>query len=126
FFASQGTGNTRLGKLSYNYDGTWTSSGGLVYGFDRKFGNRVNHVLAHTEPNLTKANHTVFNVDKTKVLEIVDEAWMKKRQPLVNDPGTYIVPMERIVGTNSETAVRLVVKPGTNKIITAYPVVPQN
>lgn len=78
---SKGTGNSQLGKLTYNKDGTWTSSGGLVYGPDKKFGNRVNHILAHTKPNPNKANHTVFNVDKTKVLGVVDEAWARKGQP---------------------------------------------
>jgi len=96
----------------------------LVYGLDKKFGNRVNHILAHTKPNPNKANHTVFNVDKTKVLGVVDEAWARKGQPLPNDPGAYIVPMGRVIGTNGETAVRLVVKPGTNEVITAYPVKP--
>lgn len=120
---AKGTDKPNLGKLTYN-NGTWTSSGGLIYGPDKKFGNRVQHVLAHTEPNPNKVNHTIFNVDKTEVLKVVDEAWSKKGAPLANDPGTYVVPMGRVIGTNGETAVRLVVKPGTNEIITAYPVVP--
>lgn len=33
----KGTGETQLGKLTYNKDGTWTSSGGLTYGPDTKF-----------------------------------------------------------------------------------------
>lgn len=44
--------------------------------------------------------------------------------PLPNDPGAYIVPMGRTVGTAGESAVKIIVRPGTNQIITAYPVVP--
>ena len=32
------------------------------------------------------------------------------------------IPMGRVIGTEGETAIRLVVEPGTNKVITAYPV----
>ncbi len=39
------------------------------------------------------------------------------------EPGTF-VPMGRTVGTAGETAVRVIVRPGANQIITAYPVVP--
>lgn len=66
----------------------------------------------------------MFNVDATKTLALVDEAWLMKGNPLANDPGAYIVPMGRVVGTNGETAIRIVVKPGTSEVITAYPVTP--
>lgn len=43
--------------------------------------------------------------------------------PLPDDPGAYIVAMGgRTVGIAGETAIRIVVRPGTNKIITAHPV----
>lgn len=54
----------------------------------------------------------------------MDEAWQKKGAPLPNDPGAYVVPMGRIVGTNGETAIKIVVKPRTSEVITAYPVIP--
>ncbi|HEX7064809.1 MAG TPA: hypothetical protein VF199_07050, partial [Bacillales bacterium] len=89
---------------------------------DKKFGNRVKHVLAHAEPNPNKANHTVFNVNKDKILSLVDEAWLNKKSPLANDPGAYIVPMGRNIGTQGEQSIKIIVKPGTSNIITAYPV----
>lgn len=57
-----------LGKLTYLGNKTWRSSQGLIYGSDRKFGNRVQHVLEHTKPNPNKVNHTIFSVGKTEVL----------------------------------------------------------
>lgn len=38
----------------------------------------------------------------------------RKGPPLKNDPGAYLVPMGRVVGTNgeTETTIRIVVKPG--------------
>jgi len=41
---------------------------------------------------------------------------------LLNDPGAYVVPMERIIGTAGEQKLKIIVRPGTNQIITAYPV----
>ncbi|WP_258958836.1 hypothetical protein, partial [Bacillus wiedmannii] len=61
---------------------------------------------------------------KTNVLELLDQAWLKKGSPLPNDPSAYIIPMGKVVGTEGETAIRLVVQRGTNKVITAYPVKP--
>lgn len=67
--------------------------------------------------------HTVFNVTGEKALALVDEAWALRRKPLANDPVSFVVPMGRIVGTNGETRVRIVVsKVGGNEITTAYPV----
>ncbi|REK67790.1 MAG: hypothetical protein DF221_00850, partial [Brevibacillus sp.] len=110
-----------VGKLTYLGNKTWKSSQGLIYGFDKKFGNRVQHILEHTKSNLNKPNHTVFSVDKTEVLSLIDEAWALRKAPVPGDPGAYIINMGRVVGTNGETAIRVVVKPGTSEIITAYP-----
>lgn len=82
----------------------------------------MKHVLDHTKPNPNKRTHSVFNVDKTKLLELLDEAWSKKGASVPNDPGAFIIPMGRVVGTEGETAIRLVVEAGTNKVVTAYPV----
>ena len=81
----------------------------------------MQHVLDHTVPNPSKTTHSVFNVDRKEVLGLVDEAWLAKGNPLLNDPGTYIVPMGRTVGTAGESNVKIIVRPGTNKIITAFP-----
>lgn len=62
--------------LKYNGDGTWTSNQGIIYGQGSKDGNRVRHVLQHTQPNSTKPVYTVFNVDKSEVIGLIDEAWV--------------------------------------------------
>ncbi|WP_160323679.1 hypothetical protein [Defluviitalea phaphyphila] len=43
-----------------------------------------------------------------------------KGNPLANDPGAYLVDMGRTIGTNGETAIKIIVKPGKLEIITAY------
>ncbi|KMP90982.1 hypothetical protein TU65_25530 [Bacillus wiedmannii] len=116
---------SKLGKLTYDKNKrSWLSSGGLEYTQGSAHGNRVKHVLDHTKPNPNKTTHSVFNTGKTNVLELLDQAWLKKGSPLPNDPSAYIIPMGKVVGTEGETAIRLVVQRGTNKVITAYPVKP--
>ena len=44
---------------------------GLIYGQGSIHGNRVNHVLAHTQPDPSKPRHTVFNVDKSDVISLL-------------------------------------------------------
>ncbi len=114
-------GDTNPNALKYNNDGTWTSNEGLIYGQGSKDGNRVNHVLQHTQPDPSKPKHTVFNVDRSNLIGLIDEAWANRKNPLPSDPGVYLVDMGRIIGTNGETQIRIVVVPGTNNIITAYP-----
>lgn len=105
-------------------DNIWQSPAGIIYGKDRKFGNTINHMLAHMTPNSMKKNHTVFNISKDKIMNLIDEAWVLKTEPLLSDTRAYVVDMKRVVGTNGETAIRIVVQePGTNKLITAYPVI---
>jgi len=55
------------------------------------------------------------------VLPLLDEAWPKRSNPLANNSGVYIVDMGRIIGVDGETAIKIIVRPGTNKIITAFP-----
>lgn len=113
-----------LGRLRSIGPSTWESSGGLLYGPDKVFGNRVQHVLAHTVADASKPVHSVFNVGRSNVLGLVDEAWAMRGAPLAGDAGAFVVPMGRVVGTAGETAVKIVVRPGTNQIITAFPVIP--
>ena len=41
--------------------------------------------------------------------------------PLPNDPRTYLIDMKRVIGTNGETKLRIVVETKrSNKITTAY------
>lgn len=110
-------------QLTYNKaTRTWTTPAGLDYGRGTRQGNRFKHVLEHAEPNPNKTTHTVFSMDRKDILGVVDEAWMKKGSPVVGDPGAYVVPMGRVVGTAGETNIRVIVRPGTNEILSAYPV----
>lgn len=102
---------------------SWTTPEGLIYEQGSNHGNRIKHVLEHTVPNPNKPTHTLFNVDRNEVLGLLDEAWGGARGvALPNDPGAYVVPMGRAVGQGGETSIKIVVRPGTSKVITAYPV----
>ncbi|XQA72256.1 VENN motif pre-toxin domain-containing protein [Xanthomonas sacchari] len=101
---------------------TWTTPAGLEYGQGSVHGNRIKHVLDHAVPNPNKTTHSVFNVDRKQVLGLIDQAWLTKGSPVPGDPGAYIVPMGRVVGTSGEQNIKIIVRPGTNKVITAYPV----
>ena len=96
---------------------------GFRGGLDLKGLNRIEHVLLHTEPNPAKKVHSVFNVERNKVLELVDEAWLKRGKPIVDgNSEVYLVNMGKAVGTSGEKLMKLVVWPGTSRIRTAYPV----
>ncbi|CAB3870568.1 hemagglutinin repeat-containing protein [Achromobacter animicus] len=101
---------------------TWTTPAGLDYGQGSVQGNRVLHVLEHAKPNPVKTTHSVFSMDRREILRVVDEAWLKKGSPVVGDPGAYVVPMGRPIGTLGETNIKIIVRPGINQVITAYPV----
>jgi len=65
----------------------------------------------------------VFNVETSQeLLDLVDEAWLKRGLPDPNDAGAYDVDLGRAIGTRGEEWVRVIVRPGTNRLITAYPV----
>jgi hypothetical protein len=117
-----GTINTSLIDLKSIGNNTWKSPGGLIYKPDKKFGNRIQHVLAHAEPDSIKNLHTVFNVPKDEILKLIDEAWAMKGSPLISDSAVYIIDMKKSIGLNGESAIKIVVIPGTSEIITAYPV----
>lgn len=57
---------------------SWTSPAGLVYELGSEQGNRVQHVLTHTVADPSKPVHTVFNVERNKILGLVDEAWTQR------------------------------------------------
>jgi hypothetical protein len=101
---------------------SWTTPEGLIYGQGSDHGNRIKHILEHTVPNPNKDPHTLFNVARNQVLGLVDEAWAARGAPLPNDLAAYVVPMGRAVGQGGETSIKIVVRPGTTKVITAYPV----
>ena len=113
---------TIFNQLKVIGDDLWQSPGGVIYGYDEKFGNRLNHVLDHMVHNPNKKSHTVFNIPRDKIIDLLDEAWRIKNQPLAYDPGAYVIDMKRAIGTDGESAIKLIVKPGTAEIITAYPI----
>lgn len=103
---------------------SWTSPGGLVYGQGSVHGNRVKHVLDHLVPNSGKAIHSVFNVDRTQLIGLLDGAWKTRIGPGILQPNgnrVWVVDMGRVVGTNGETYIQIVVKDGTANVITAFP-----
>lgn len=116
----------KLGRLKYTGDGEWTSTAGLVYGNDQRFLNRVRHVLEHYKLKPGKESHNIFSIPKNKVLELIDEAWILRGEALASDPYAYIVPLNKVIGTNGETTLKIIVTtPGGNAIKTAYPVNPR-
>ncbi|NBI30727.1 RHS repeat domain-containing protein [Chengkuizengella marina] len=114
-------GTNNLGKLSQIGDNVFESSAGLIYGSDPKFGNRIGHVLAHGVADPSRPNHTVFNVGSDNILGLLDEAWLMRGDPLKDDAAVYLIDVGRVIGTNGETTIRLVIKPNTTEVITAYP-----
>ena len=102
----------------------WTSPGGLEYETGSSQGNRVMHIFEHLAENTNKPNHSVFNVGTSgEALDLIDEAWASRgtacHEGLYT---TFDVSMGRSVGTAGQTSIRIVVRTGTNKIITAYPI----
>ncbi|WP_406642531.1 Hint domain-containing protein [Amycolatopsis sp. WGS_07] len=96
---------------------------GLVYGpMKGGEGHRIFHVGAHASEsaNPNKLNHSIFTGQQSP-LELVDEAWARRGAAEPGDPGAYVVPMGRSIGSGGETSIRVVVKPGTTEVITAYP-----
>lgn len=119
-----GSNTVNPNALKYNGDGTWTSNEGLIYGQGSREGNRVRHVLEHTKPNPNKPVHTVFNVDKSNVIGLVDEAWAQKGVGSLAGNGyvTYNIDMGKVIGTNGESSIRIVTNGYTDKLISAYPI----
>ena len=116
---------TNTGKLVFDpATKSWTSPGGLVYGQGSPHGNRVKHVLDHLVPNPNKATHSIFNVDRTKLIGLLDDAWTKKVGPGVLQPNgnrVWTVDMGRVIGTSGERHIQLVIRDGTTNVITAFP-----
>ena len=126
--------SNRSARLTRQSDGTFVSDGGLTYGPDLVFGDRVDHVLQHSrdKPGRT-GEHGVFVDDP---FEVIDQAWAKKLrdniQPDVDDPFRFDIELDDagLIGGaagNAELAthVRIIVNTaadGTRNVISAFPV----
>ncbi|MEU2505173.1 putative T7SS-secreted protein [Streptomyces sp. NPDC007863] len=109
-------GFTDLGSDRYQ------SPEGLIYGPGSAHDHRITHVMEHAAPDPSKTQHSVFiSSDQADILALIDEGWAKRGAPDPNDPARYVVPMGRDVGTAGEQNLRIVVVPGTTKVITAFP-----
>jgi filamentous hemagglutinin len=64
-----------------------------------------------------KTAHAVFSVTN-----LIDEAWLKRGAHLPHDPAVYDVMLDKVIGSKGESVIRIVVKPGTSEVISAYPI----
>lgn len=62
----------------------------------------------------------MFNAQGDDALYLVDQAWARREAPDPGDPAAFVVDMGRPIGTAGETLIRIVVRPGTTEVITAY------
>jgi hypothetical protein len=95
-----------------------------VYGQGSVHGNRVEHILDHLVPNPGKSTHSIFDVARNKLIGFLDEAWAKRGTGVLQPNGNRVfeIDMGRVIGTAGETRIRMVVRDGTNNVITAFPI----
>jgi hypothetical protein len=114
------------GKLVKNGVNDWTSAGGLRYvGTDPAGRNRIEHITGHLTVDASKTTQSIFTVPANKLLALIDEAWIKRggMQGIVRKNGNveYSIDTGRVIGTRGETTMLIVIKNGTNQVITAFP-----
>lgn len=128
-------GNGQWLKKNGKYTGRWESPAGLIYVENLSVGNQghsLMHLYKHTVRNFggrPDADHSVFSVPREDLLDLIDEAWQnlnKVHPPKPDGSGpdiqAYVVDMGRVIGTNSETVIRIVRTPDLgNELLTAYP-----
>ncbi|MBB5353973.1 hypothetical protein HNR46_004244 [Haloferula luteola] len=128
-------GNGQWLKKNGKYTGRWESPAGLIYVENLSVANQghsLMHLYKHTVRNFggrPDADHSVFSVPREDLLDLIDEAWQnpnKVHPPKPDGSGpdlqAYVVDMGRVVGTNSETTIRIVLNNiGTDELRTAYP-----
>ncbi len=107
----------------------FTSPAGIRYGKDwsGKFDTRIAHIMAHTRPDPSKPKHSVFiEKEQVAIIALLDEAWKKRGPPEKQGSGrgreVFEVDMGRVVGTEGERHIRIVVEADSADIVTAYPV----
>jgi RHS repeat-associated protein len=135
-------GTPGLGRLTAEGGGVWRSSGGLRYGPDARYGNRVRHVLRHAVDDATRAvEHGVFDAGRVGMLGVIDEAWSiaqgggaRVTAVVRGSRVEYTVDMGRRIGyiggrpgaaagNPAARHIRLVIENGSD-VVTAYPVIP--
>ena len=106
----------------------YRSPAGLIYGPGSSHGHTFTHVMQHVAPDTSKKVHTVFATSSDdllglgdEVVGLLDEAWSLRTNAAAGDPGRYVIPLGRPVGTAGESSVTIIVRPGTAEVITAYP-----
>lgn len=120
------SGISKLGKLTSVGERTWRSTAGLMYGPDKRFGNRVIHVLTHTDryAHLVapgKSLHSLFGVAPNQVLGLLDEAWLRRKKfGYLDKSGAWVVNMGRVIGRKGERNIVLPVGKG-RRVRTGYP-----
>ncbi len=133
---------TPLGHFTNIAKDTWRSTSGLIYGPDKNFGDRANHVLQHLADNPTKTLQGVFTMTKDQVFASIDEAWAAVQAGGPNVVSTsiqgnrmiYVIDMGRIIGYiggkigaaqgyPTTTLLRIVIE-NKDEIMSAYPVGP--
>ncbi|WP_197440350.1 hypothetical protein [Polystyrenella longa] len=83
----------------------------------------MKYVLNHLVPNPNKATPSIFKVDRTKLIDLLDDAWTKKVGPGVLQPNgnrVWTVDMGRVIGTMSERHIQLVIKHGMTNVISSF------
>ncbi|MGW0928202.1 hypothetical protein [Streptomyces sp. NPDC002644] len=96
---------------------------GLIYGpMSGGEGHHIFHVGARAAESVkkNKLKQSIFTGQQSP-LELVDEAWTRRGAPEPNDPAAYVVPMDRVIGDGGQQSIRIIVKPGTTEVISAYP-----
>lgn len=115
-------------KKAVHSEPVFVSPAGVRYGADPsgRFDSRVEHVMAHTREDNSKMRHSVFVVkSKEEVIALIDEAWKKRGPPhkqgkkRVRD--VYDVDMGRVIGTQGERVLRMIMESDGADIVTAYP-----
>jgi len=82
------------------------------------------HVFQHLADDPSKTTHSVFDVgSSSELLDLIDEGWAN-RGASYNSYGSdvYEVNLSRVIGTQGQQIIRIVVRQGTNIIRSAYPI----
>ena len=98
----------------------YRSPAGLIYAKGPQE-HRATHVLLHGYGNPLKARHTQFRMGED-ILRTVGEAWLRRGAALDREGRVFVVDMGREVGANGETCLRIIVRRGGSRIVSAYPV----